>query len=505
MAKAAPSDVKDSVSVTGHVKAATPARALANVMPQLNKAWWQTPHLLWLNMTLIIPLLTSYVSGFDGSMMNGIQSVPVWINDFNEPSGATLGLLSNMQIIGGAIALPIAPWVSDKFGRRHPIFAGSIVLIVGAAIQGGANGIGMFIAGRGLVGFGGAFVATAASPLIAELAYPTQRPIITSIYNTSWYLGSIVAAWVTYGTFRMPNSWSWRIPSLLQALPSLIQLAFAYLIPESPRWLIANDQPDEAEKILVKYHAGGEMDTELVRWELAEIKLALQSEEEQASASYMHFLKTKGNRHRLFLAVILGFMIQWCGNGLITNYLVRVLRNIGIEDPGTQNLINSILQIVNYITALGSAFVVNQLGRRFMFLTSIAGMALAFVIWTAISAKNEEQNLKNKGLGIGIVIMIFVFFVFYNFAMNPVPTAYLLEYGSMLFNGFVNPVALDAIGWRYYIVFACLLGVWFAVVWFLFPETKGRSLEETAVLFDGEGGVSGKEVNAKANIDRVEA
>ena len=63
---------------------------------------------------------------------------------------------------------------------------GSIILIAGAAIQGGANGIGMFIAGRVLVGIGGGFIANAAAPLIAELAYPTQRPIITAIYNTSW-------------------------------------------------------------------------------------------------------------------------------------------------------------------------------------------------------------------------------------------------------------------------------------------------------------------------------
>lgn len=200
----------------------------------------------------------------------------------------------------------------------------------------------------------------------------------------------------------------------------------------------------------------------------------------------------------------MGFIIQWSGNGLVSYYLVPVLKNIGITDPETQNVINGILQIVNYFTAIAAALVVDRLGRRFLFLVSTAGMAVIFVIWTVLSAKNEQQNLENKSLGIGIVIMIFVFFVLYNIGMNPIPPAYLLEilpftlrakgfmvfsvaqFCSTIFNGFVNPVALEAIGWRYYIVFACLVVIWFLVFWFLFPETKGLSLEEVAVLFDGE-------------------
>ncbi len=54
---------------------------------------------------------------------------------------------------------------------------------------------------------------TSAPLLITELAFPTHRAPITSLYNTTWYLGAIVAAWATFGTFSLDNSWSWRIPS----------------------------------------------------------------------------------------------------------------------------------------------------------------------------------------------------------------------------------------------------------------------------------------------------
>ncbi|KAI8721712.1 MFS domain-containing protein [Fusarium sp. LHS14.1] len=477
---------------------------IADLIPDYKKPWWRVPHLLKLNALLLVPLLTSYVSGFDGSLLNGMQSLPSWNEDFDNPSGSVLGIVSTIQVIGGIAALPFAPMLADRLGRRLGILAGSLIIIAGAGIQGGGSSMGTFLGGRGLVGFGSSFIAVAAAPMIGELAYPSHRPIITAIYNTSWYLGSIVAAWVTYGTFKIPNSWSWRIPCILQAAPSLIQVACIYFVPESPRWLVAHDRPQEAQRILSRYHAGSEEPNELVLAEMNEITVAIQNEKLQNTASYMDFLKTNGNRRRLFICISIGFIIQWCGNGLVSVYLVQVLKSVGITDPETQNIINGVLQIFNYLVAITSAFFVDRFGRRGMFLFSIAGMTLAFIIWTAISAKNEQQHFQNKGLGIGVVTMIFVFFLFYNIGMNPVPMAYLLEvlpytlrakgltifnisqFASSVFNGFANPIALEAIGWKYYIVFACLLVVWFFVVYFAYPETRRLSLEEVATLFDGE-------------------
>ena len=211
----------------------------------------------------------------------------------------------------------------------------------------------------------------------------------------------------------------------------------------------------------------------------------------------------------------MGFLIQWCGNGLVSYYLVQVLKSVGITDPEVQNIINGILQIFNYIVAVSSALLVERFGRRRLFLISLSGMTVAFIIWTAVSAVNQQQGFANKGLGIGVVTMIFVFFLFYNMAMNPVPTTYLLEilpytlrakgltifnmgqFCSSVFNGFANPVALAAINWKYYIVYVCALLFWFAIVWFTFPETRGRSLEEVALIFDGEQALQRTEKNVE--------
>lgn len=180
-----------------------------------------------------------------------------------------------------------------------------------------------------------------------------------------------------------------------------------------------------------------------------------------------------------------------------------MLNGVGITNPKTQNLINGAIQIFNFAIACGSATLIDRLGRRFLLLTSNIGMLIAFIIWTALAARNQQQDFGNKGLGIGVVVMVFVFYAFYNFAMNPLPIAYLLEvlpytlrtrgltvfnlaqYCSGIFNGFVNPVALDSIGWKFYIVFVCALVLWLVIIYFTFPETRGMTLEEVSEIFDG--------------------
>ena len=100
-------------------------------------------------------------------------------------------------------------------------------MIIGSIIQGLSNGVGMYITARMFLGFGIPFAIIAASSLMGELAYPKERPTMTSIFNASWYIGNLVAAVISFGTQTLsPSDWSWRIPSLLQGLPSLLQIAF---------------------------------------------------------------------------------------------------------------------------------------------------------------------------------------------------------------------------------------------------------------------------------------
>lgn len=214
--------------------------------------------------------------------------------------------------MGQLVALPFCAWFCDHFGRRPGLIVGAFILLVGVALQGGAQNTGMFIAARGVLGVGLALNITAAPLLVMELAYPSQRAPLVSIYNSLWGLGSLVAAWTTYGTFRLGDDWAWRVPSLLQALSSVAQLLLGWwCVEESPRWLVAQERDDEARRLLVKYHADGDACDPIVAWELEEIRTALRLESEASQAtSYLSFFKTPGNRRRFWIVLAVSFFSQ---------------------------------------------------------------------------------------------------------------------------------------------------------------------------------------------------
>ncbi|KAI0380618.1 hexose transporter [Hypomontagnella monticulosa] len=480
--------------------------ALAEVLPQTDKYWFQQRHLLKLNLLLLVPLLSSAVSGYDGSLMNGLQSLEQWKSYFGSPTGAKLGVVNAAQSIGSVLSLPFIGNLSDRFGRKPVLLAGILLIIAATIIQSASINFPMFVIARLIVGFGGMFVVQPSPMLIAELAYPTHRGKYTSAFWTMYYLGAILASWTTFGTQDYQSDWSWRIPSILQAGYPIIQLIFFYWVPESPRWLVAQDRAPEAAAILSYYHSGAVTSSEeghspLVTRELAEIVSTIQREKAVKNVGWGVLFSTPGNRKRTLIAVCVGAFAQWNGIGVVSYYLTLVLNTIGITDTFTQTLINGLLQIFNFGAALSAAILVDRLGRRTLFLWSGVGMLISYIVWTACSAVNSDTG--SRPAGIVVVVCLFTFFFHYDIAYTPLLLGYPTEiftytmrskgialelmaiYLSLTVQAFVNPIGMDNIGWKYYIVFCCLLAVFLAVTWVLFPETKGHSLEEIAVIFDG--------------------
>jgi hypothetical protein len=330
---------------------------------------------------------------------------------------------------------------------------------------------GMFIAARGIIGFGLAFNITAAPLLILELAYPTQRTPMVSIYNALWNLGAIAAAWITYGTFRMNNNWAWRIPSVLQALASVIQVLSCLFLVESPRWLVSRGKYEKARDVIIKYHADGNTDDPVVALEMEEIRRALDFElETTSSTSYLAFFKTKGNRRRFFIILAVGFFSQWSGNGLTSYYLTLVLDSIGYKSEETQTLLNGILQIWGLVTSVFFAMIVNKFGRRTLFLASTICMLATYVVWTALEATYEiSTSLSGSGnpnVARGVLAMIFLYNLAFNIGWTPLQVTYVIEilpyylrakglvlYNlfvacALIFNQYANPIGVTNIGWK---------------------------------------------------------
>ena len=365
----------------------------------------------------------------------------------------------------------------------------------------------MFVAARFFLGFGVAIAHGASPLLLTELTHPQHRATFTTIYNTTWYVGSIVAAWLTFGTNHINNDWCWRIPSIVQAFPSLLQILFIWWVPESPRWLISKGRNEQALKVLADVHANGDINDEVVQLEMKEINDTLKMEAEFEGNNWSELWRTKGNRHRLIILLTAGLFSQWSGNGLVSYYINLVLTSVGVTNSNTQLIINGVLNIVNCIVAVGQCFFVDRIGRRTLFLVSTSGMLICFIIWTICSAEFTLHG--SSASGNAVIAFIFIYYVFYNFAWSGLLIGYsveILPYNirakgmtvmflmvdiALFFNQYVNPIALKHIGWKYYIVYCCWLAVELAVVWKFYIETRHTPLEEIAKHFDGEAAVVG--------------
>ncbi|KAJ4177873.1 hypothetical protein NW767_014994 [Fusarium falciforme] len=481
-------------------KANAVGEELAAVLPN-DGPWYKQKHLIKLNFSILSLIMFSSSNGYDGSLMNGLLALPQWHGFMDSPTGAWLGFINAIYSLGSVIVYPTAAWICNKYGRKLGIWVGYSFLVLGTALQTAANGDVAFVLARLFLGSASGFFLSVPL-LIAENAYPPQRGVASSLYNCGWYVGSVVAAWTTFATRNMDH-WSWRIPSLLQIAIPLAALPGFLMIDESPRWLVSVDRVEEARRILAKIHTGGDMNAPLIAFEMTEIEATLRAEKEASdSTSWSDLYSTPGNRHRLFISVSLGIFAQWSGNGVVSYYLAMVLETVGIKSVTDQTLISACLQLWNLIWASTAAALVDKVGRRALFLASGTIMLISYIIITGLSAGFAATQ--NSSTGIAVIPFLFVYFFGYDIALTPLLVAYPVEIwpyslrakglsvtflttlAAVFFNIFVNPIALDAIQWKYYFVFIIVLVAMLVTVWFYYPETRGHTLENMAWIFDGD-------------------
>ncbi|TEB32157.1 hexose transporter [Coprinellus micaceus] len=441
--------------------------------------WYKKPNLRLLYFLFFPTCIgVEMTSGFDSSMMNGLQAVNSWDTYFNHPRSLILGLMSSMYSLGAVVALPFVPLVTDGIGRRWTIIASSVIMVGGAVIQATAYNFVMFLMARFVLGIGIPFAIVAASSLLGELSHPKERAIMGSLFNACYFIGT---------------NWGWRLPSLLQVVPSALQIIFGYFLPESPRWLVARGRGEEAYEILAKYHAEGDVESEL-------IEKTLEAEKETARVGWTDLLSTSGMRKRILVGSALGVFTQWSGNGLTSYFLARILDN---------NLVNLANTLWGFANATLFALTVSRYPRRTMYLICSTSLLLIFTGWTIASARYAISG--DQGSSRAVIAFIFLYSPAYNVAYNaltystlraPSPSfvelfpyhvrAKAFSRCAGFFNTFVNPIGIANSGWKYYLMYVVFLGFEVVFIFFLFPETGWKEL----------GGVGDEAAKVKARVQQ---
>lgn len=140
--------------------------------------------------------------------------------------------------IGAFISSLAVGRIGDVIGRRRTILWGSLVFLVGGALQSFATGMPMMMLGRIIAGLGVGALSTIVPVYQSEISPPHNRGKLACIEFSGNVLGYAASVWVDYACTYIESDWAWRIPLLMQCLMGSLLAAGSLVICESPRYVV---------------------------------------------------------------------------------------------------------------------------------------------------------------------------------------------------------------------------------------------------------------------------
>ena len=183
----------------------------------------------------IVAALAGFLFGFDTVVISGAEKK---LQSLWNLSAAMHGLAMSSALWGTVLGSFAGGWPTDRFGRKRTLLWVGLLFLVGSLWSAFANDVYSFMAAR-FIGGVAIGVSTVAAPLyISEISPPDQRGKLAGMFQFNIVFGILVAFGSNFLLESLgENSWRWMLG--VMAIPSLIYTLACFLIPESPRWLLA--------------------------------------------------------------------------------------------------------------------------------------------------------------------------------------------------------------------------------------------------------------------------
>ncbi|KAJ5987752.1 hypothetical protein N7481_002962 [Penicillium waksmanii] len=382
----------------------------------------------------------------------------------------------------------------DKIGRIRTIICGLVSSIIALSIESSAFQLPQFIVGRLLVGASIGVISVSIPVWQTECSTTKHRGKFVIMEGIFISTGISLPSWITFGFFSAwKTSAQWRVTLVFPACFALLALVFVGFMPESPRWLARKGKLEEAREVLAavmdKPSYSPEVNAEITH---------IHSQLEASKGSFSLFFRNSKERyiHRTVLATLAQSMTQWCGCSALIFYTSIVFSNLGFTGT-SRHLISAGLVSTFTLGALLPLLLVDRFGRRALFLLGASGMCISMAVMASTSDK--------KHLAAVSTTFIFLYAASYSIGFLGLPFLYASEIATTKMRSPIMAVAVTG-QWlgqfvvgqitppgtvhlknHYWIIFAVLTASFIPIVFFFFPETNGRSLEEIDDIFQQSG------------------
>ncbi len=394
-----------------------------------------------------------------------------------------LGWVVGSALVGCVAGAAIAGKLTDVFGRRAVLWLSGLLFLLSGIWCYLSPSAGQLVAARMLGGIGVGVASLLVPVYIAELSPPQSRGALVSLNQVAILVGMVLSYLVNAWIGQLEDGdWlataGWRLMLGAEAVPALVFLVLSMRIPESPRWLLKRNRPDDAHRVLELLH--GEA---VGRRELEEIREAISHEQ-----GTVFELLERGRRGTVVMAMVLALFQAITGINIVMYYAPTIFTSAGIG-TGTALEQSVIIGLVMLVFTLGSMLLVDRVGRRPIMLLAAAGMGLSLTLlgmmfptggsnasWPLIWILTYVSSFSIGMGGIYWVVVSEIFPTRVRGATMSLSVVFLWG-GNYLVSQFF-PVMLATLHSRVFFVFALMCAVCFAFIWKFVPETRGKTLEE---------------------------